>query len=94
MLFIDVFLARSELQTKVVGQKINTYHYCLNLDSVYLTENGMKVYELEKNKGEVRNNWVLFIAVELIDQTTKEFVYGPFRLKTKPAKKGSVLPSQ
>lgn len=63
------------------------YHYIVDLDSVYHTGKGKKVYALNKNKGEDRNNWILFITVELIDQATMEFHFGPFLVKTKPVKK-------
>lgn len=55
-----------------------------DLDSVYQSVEGNNVYSLFKNKGScVKNTYVFFIMVELLDQTAEEFCW-TFQLKTKP----------
>lgn len=63
------------------------YDYVSDLDSVYKSIEGDNVYRLFKNKGNsIKNNYVFFVIVELIDGTVKGFCW-PFLLKTKPVKK-------
>ncbi|CAB3979582.1 Hypothetical predicted protein [Paramuricea clavata] len=74
----------SELYTKMQTQKGATYDYMADLDSVYKNQEGSYVYGLVKNKGNnIKNAYVFFVVVELVDQTVQSFCW-PFLLKTKP----------
>ena len=76
-----------ELYTKMVKQKLATYDYMADLDSVYKNKEGSYVYSLFKNKGDSsKNTYVFFVEVELVDQTVRSFCW-PFQLKTKPIRK-------
>ena len=58
--------------------------FSVDLDSVYKTSAGDKVYWLDKVEVDKRNIWQLIISVELIDGTMKEVNSRGFRIRTKP----------
>ena len=73
----------------MVKQKVSTYEYMADLDSVYKNKEGSYVYGLFKNKGDSsKNTYVFFLQVELVDQTVESFCW-LFQLKTKPIKKAT-----
>jgi hypothetical protein len=80
---IVLFQGWSELYTKMQTQKGATYDYMADLDSVYKNQEGSYVYSLVKNKGNnIKNSYVFFVVVELVDQTVQSFCW-TFLLKTK-----------
>ena len=57
--------------------------FSVNLDSVYVTHKGIKVYELSRVKGEERNIFRLIVVLHFLDGTTKEFTSKHFQVQSK-----------
>ena len=72
-----------ELDVKVCTKLYETY-FSVDLDSVYMTESGQLIYELDKVDVEERNIWQLVIIIHFIDNSHQTFETKPFRLRTKP----------
>lgn len=58
-------------------------HFSVNLDSVYMSHKGIKVYELSRVKGEERNIFRLIVVLHFPDGTTKEFTSKQFQVQSK-----------
>ena len=68
----------------------NQVHFSVDLDSVYETSAGTKVYELSRVKGEERNIFQLVLNFLFLNGVSKEFITKRFRVKSKvnPQKSG------
>lgn len=62
-------------------------HFSVNLDSVYFSQKGIKVYELSRVKGEERNIFRLVVELHFMDGTTKEFTSKSFQVQSKKNQK-------
>lgn len=58
-------------------------NFSVNLDSVYMSHKGIKVYELSRVKGEERNIFRLIVVLHFLDGTTKEFTSKRFQVQSK-----------
>lgn len=58
-------------------------NFNVNLDSVYISHKGIKVYELSRVKGEERNIFRLIVVLHFMDGTTKEFTSKNFQVQSK-----------
>ena len=58
-------------------------NFSVDLDSVYMTHKGIKVYELSRVKGEERNIFRLIVVLHFVDGTTKEFTSKHFQVQSK-----------
>lgn len=61
--------------------------FLVNLDSVYVSHKGIKVYELSRVKGEERNIFRLIVVLHFLDGTTKEFTSKNFQVQSKKNQK-------
>lgn len=61
-------------------------NFAVNLDSVY-SNNGIKVYELSRVKGEERNIFRVVVVLHFADGTTKEFISKNFQVQSKKVTK-------
>ncbi|PFX23603.1 uncharacterized protein LOC111332759 [Stylophora pistillata] len=57
-------------------------NFAVNLDSVY-SNNGIKVYELSRVKGEERNIFRVIVVLHFADGTTKEFISKSFQVQSR-----------
>ena len=62
-------------------------NFSVNLDSVYITHKGIKVYELSRVKGEERNIFRLIVVLHFLDGSTKEFISKHFQVQSKKHQK-------
>lgn len=62
--------------------------FSVNLDSVYVSHKGIKVYELSRVKGEERNIFRLIVVLHFLDGTKKEFTSKNFQVQSKKNQKG------
>ena len=62
-------------------------YFSVNLDSVYSSHKGIKVYELSRVKGEERNIFRLIVELHFVDGTTKEFTSKSFQVQSKKTQK-------
>ena len=65
-------------------------NFSVNLDSVYLSHKGIKVYELSRVKGEERNVFRLVVVLHFLDGTTTEFTSKQFQVQSKKNQKLSL----
>ena len=93
VLYWRSFLSRLAWVVHKNGEaEAGNYDYVADLDSVYKDVEGGYVYGLFKNKGDsVKNSYVFFVIVELLDRSVEEFCWPPFLLKTKPTKRWAIL---
>lgn len=61
--------------------------FSVNLDSVYSSHKGIKVYELSRVKGEERNIFRLIVELHFVDGTTREFTSKSFQVQSKKTPK-------
>ena len=64
-------------------------NFSINLDSVYISHKGVKVYELSRVKGHERNIFRLIVVVLFVDGTTKEYTSKNFQVQSKKTTKAS-----
>ena len=69
----------------------NQISFSVDLDSVYETESGVKVYGLSRVKGEERNIFRVVVSLLFTDGTSEEFTSNSFQVKSKK-KQGLCLP--
>lgn len=62
-------------------------NFSVNLDSVYASQRGIKVYELSRVKGEERNIFRLVVVLHFVDGTTKEFTSKHFQVQSRKTPK-------
>lgn len=79
---------RVELEPVVYSRKEPfAANFSVNLDSVYSSQKGIKVYELSRVKGEERNIFRLVVVLHFVDGTTKEFTSKHFQVQSKKSPK-------
>ena len=64
-------------------RETNRLKFSVHLDSVYTTEDGKKVYELSRVKGEERNLFRLVVILLYDNGTSEDFFMEPFQVKSK-----------
>ena len=79
-----IFIGPVELRVHYGEQGVQSYHFSVDLDSVYKTPNGELVYSLDRVEMEIRNIWQLVIVVELIDGLKQQFTSKGFQIRTRP----------
>lgn len=79
-----IFIGPVELRVHYGEQGVQSYHFLVDLDSVYKTPNGELVYSLDRVEMEIRNIWQLVIVVELIDGLKQQFTSKGFQIRTRP----------
>ena len=89
--FLQDNTGRVPLQVIWGTREQNRIKFSVDLDSVYETSKGTKVYELSRVKGEERNMFRVVVVLVFVDGNSKEFVSKSFQVRSRRTLKGKAM---
>lgn len=89
--FLQDTTGRVPLQVIWGTRDPNRIKFSVDLDSVYETSQGTKVYELSRVKGVERNIFRVVVVMVFVDGNTKEFVSKSFQVRSRRTLKGTFM---